>query len=219
MSGGGGGAIGALHGAYVHGRRVRVLADWLARLLPRGASVLDVGCGDGLLASAVQQRRPDLRILGIDVLVRDQTHVPVQPFDGAHIPMPDGGVDVVMFVDVLHHTDDPMVLLREAGRVARTHVVIKDHTADGFLARPTLRFMDRVGNARHGVALPYNYWTRRQWDAAFSELGWETEAMERRLGLYPFLASWLFGRGLHFVGSFRVTNDPGKRAKAQAIVA
>jgi SAM-dependent methyltransferase len=221
-SGGGGragGAIGALHGAYVHGRRVRVLASWLTRLLPRDASVLDVGCGDGLLASLIQRERPDLRIVGIDVLVRQHTHVPVQPFDGAHIPLPDGGVDVVTFVDVLHHTLDPMVLLREADRVARTHVVIKDHTANGVLARPTLRFMDRVGNARHGVALPYNYWTRRQWDAAFTELGWEVEAMERALGLYPVPANWLFGRGLHFIGSFRVSDHPEKRAKAQAMVA
>ena len=215
----GGSAIGALHGAYVHGRRVRVLASWLTRLLPRDASVLDVGCGDGLIASLVQRERPDLRIVGIDVLVRERTHVPVQPFDGAQMPLPDGGVDVVMFVDVLHHTLDPMVLLREADRVARTHVVIKDHTADGFLARPTLRFMDRVGNARHGVALPYNYWTRAQWDAAFAELRWESEAMERALGLYPVPANWLFGRGLHFIGSFRVSEHPDKRAKAQAMVA
>ena len=216
---GGGGAIGALHGAYVHGRRVRVLASWLTRLLPRDASVLDVGCGDGLLASLVQRDRPDLRIVGIDVLVRRLTHVPVRPFDGAHIPLPDGGVDAVTFVDVLHHTLDPMVLLREAGRVARTHVVIKDHTANGLLARPTLRFMDRVGNARHGVALPYNYWTRAQWDAAFAELGWEPEAIERALGLYPVPANWLFGRGLHFIGSYRVSDHPDKRAKAQAMVA
>jgi 2-polyprenyl-3-methyl-5-hydroxy-6-metoxy-1,4-benzoquinol methylase len=33
--------------------------------------------------------------------------------------------DVVMFVDVLHHTKDPMVLLREARRVARRAIVVK----------------------------------------------------------------------------------------------
>ena len=55
-----------------------------------------------------------------------------------------------MFVDVLHHTDDPMVLLREAGRVASGFVLIKDHTQNGILAGRRLRFMDWVGNARHG---------------------------------------------------------------------
>ncbi len=205
----GGGTIGALHGAYVHGRRVRVLASWLARLLPRDASVLDVGCGDGLLASVVQRSRPDLRIEGIDVLVRAETHLPVKPFDGTRIPLPDASVDVVTFVDVLHHTVDPMVLLREASRVARSQVVIKDHTAHGFLARPTLRFMDYVGNARHGVALPYNYWTRRQWDDAFAELRWHARTMERALGLYPAPANWVFGRGLHFIAALGVPRRNG----------
>ena len=213
------GAVGALHGAYVHGRRVRVLADWLARLLPRDASVLDVGCGDGLLASVVKRERPDLNIAGIDVLVREGTHVAVMPFDGANMPFPDDSIDAITFVDVLHHTIDPTILLREAHRVARTHVIIKDHTADGWLARPTLRVMDWVGNARHGVALPYNYWTRARWDSAIAELGWEVEAMERALGLYPVPANWLFGRGLHFIGSFRIPEHPDKRAKAQAMVA
>ena len=57
----------------------------------------------------------------------------------------------------------PRQLLREAVRVARRGLLIKDHTLTGFLAGPTLRLMDRVGNQRHGVALPYNYWTQQQW--------------------------------------------------------
>ena len=76
-----------------------------------------------------------------------------------------------MLVDVLHQTDDPMNLLREAVRVARQAIVIKDHLLQGAFAYPTLRFMDWVGNARHGVALPYNYWTPAEWHGAFDKLG------------------------------------------------
>ena len=112
--------IGAAHANLVFGRRVRVLASQLANLLPENATVLDVGCGDGTLDSLILRSRPDLSINGIDILVRPQTHIPVVPFDGTTIPYPDGAFDVVMFVDVLHHTEDPMVLLGEAKRVART---------------------------------------------------------------------------------------------------
>ena len=80
-------------------------------------------------------------------------------------------MDVVLFVDVLHHTVDPMVLLREARRVMRRAIVIKDHSCDDFLAGPTLRFMDRIGNARHGAASPCNYWTSERWDRAIQDLG------------------------------------------------
>jgi ubiquinone/menaquinone biosynthesis C-methylase UbiE len=79
------------------------------------------------------------------VLVWPHTKIPVTAFDGEHLPFPDKSVDVVMFVYVLHHTNDPEVLLREAQRVALKAVVLKDHTRNGLLAYTTLRFMDWVG--------------------------------------------------------------------------
>jgi hypothetical protein len=92
-----------------------------------------------------------------------------------------------------------MVLLREAARVARRAIVIKDHTLTGFLAGPTLRFMDWIGNARHGVELPYNYWTLKRWKAAFTELGVAVDVWITDVGLYPWPADLAFGRSLHFI--------------------
>lgn len=198
------GALERAHDAYTYDRRVDRLAAHLAPLLPDGADVLDVGCGDGMLAGLVAERRPDLSITGIDVLVRPHTEVTVESFDGSRIPRGDNSVDAIMFVDVLHHTDDPMVLLREARRVARHGIVVKDHTRSGLLAGATLRFMDRVGNARHGVALPYNYWTKPQWSQALSALGLEVEAWKTDLRIYPAPADWIFGRSLHFVARLAV---------------
>jgi SAM-dependent methyltransferase len=193
------GVLDTIHGGYVLQRRVRVLSGHLAQLIPPSASVLDVGCGDGLIARLIGEKRPDLHLEGIDVLVRPQTHVPVQEFDGRTIPRATGSVDVVTFVDVLHHTEDPLVLLREALRVASRAVIIKDHCRDGLAAGPVLRFMDWVGNARHGVVLPYNYWPERRWTKAFQTLGMKVIERRGRLGLYPWPASWVFERKLHFI--------------------
>lgn len=188
-----------VHARYVLDRRVSILRDHLAPLLPEGGRILDVGAGDGRLAAALAAARPDITIEGIDPLVRPGTLVPVREFDGRRIPFDDGSVDAAILVDVIHHADDGERLLREAVRVARHAVVIKDHLRDGFLAEPTLRFMDRVGNARHGVALPYHYRSEAEWRALFRAIGVRPATWETRLGLYPWPASWLFDRGLHVI--------------------
>lgn len=200
--------IAQVHGGYVHGRRVSVLAHHIANLLPDQAHILDVGCGDGKLAALITELRPDVRIEGVDVLIREGTSFPVHHFDGNTLPFGDQSFDVVMFVDVLHHTDDPNVLLTEAARVTRNRVVIKDHCRDGLLAGPTLRFMDYVGNARYGVALPYNYWPLARWQAAWTKLGLKPAVWVDELGLYPVWANWIFGRKLHFVTALEIAQRP-----------
>ena len=188
-----------IHERYSYNRRIKTLSDHLAEVIPQGARTLDVGCGDGQVAHLIMQKRPDVEIKGIDILVRPHTKIPVAEFDGQVIPYNKADFDVVMFNDVLHHTNDPMILLREGVRVASKALVLKDHTCDGVLAGPTLKFMDRVGNARHGVVLPCNYWPEYRWLNTFEILGLSIRSWKSDLKLYPRWADWVFGRSLHFV--------------------
>jgi SAM-dependent methyltransferase len=188
-----------VHETRVRGRRVDRLVAHVAPLLPADGRVLDVGCGDGRIARALLQLRGDVSLRGLDVLVRPETAIPVARFDGRTFPYDAGAFDAVLFVDVLHHAEDGLALLREAARVASRAVILKDHCADGLLAVPTLRFMDEIGNRRHGVASPGNYWPEARWRAAFDALGLVVETWLPRLRLYPWPASLVFDRRLHFV--------------------
>ena len=191
--------IDHFHSRTVLSRRVRVIARHLAAVAPREAEILDVGCGDGQVAKLLLGQRPDLKLSGCDVLRREHTAIPVDLFDGTTLPQAEGTKDAVMLIDVLHHTADPLGLLREAVRVSRCWIIIKDHTREGLAARGTLRFMDWVGNDRFGGALPYHYWTEAQWQAAFAELNLKPVRADTALGLYPWWANWIFGRRLHFL--------------------
>jgi SAM-dependent methyltransferase len=197
-----------IHEVYIRRRRARVLSQRIAQVLPPQASVLDVGCGDGHLASLIQQRLPGVRIQGVDVLLRDRPCIPVKCFDGRRLPYPHGSFDVVMFNDVLHHADDPHILLQEAVRVARQAIVIKDHLLEGILAGCTLRLMDRAGNRRFSVRLAYNYWRQSQWIEAFEALGTTLDCWNDRVNLYAWPLTIFFDRHLHFVARLMIHRGP-----------
>jgi SAM-dependent methyltransferase len=196
--------LDSLHDHIVLQRRVQRLAEHLSDFIPLNVSVLDVGSGDGKLASLLMRMRPDLSIQAMDVAVRTQTSIPIRQFDGETLPYPASSFDIVLFVDVLHHTVDPLVLLREAVRVARKSLILKDHVLEGRLAGTRLRFMDYVGNARHGVALPFNYWTAQQWQHAERLLSLTKARELRQLELYPWPADYIFGSRLHFIARYDV---------------
>ncbi len=192
-------SIGQIHETLVFNRRVQVLVNQIGALLPDDAQMLDVGTGDGQIAKMIGERGKGITVTGIDIMKRGTIHIPVTLFDGTTIPMDDNSVDVVTFVDVLHHTDDPQILISEAARVARKAVIIKDHLSENGLDHLTLRAMDWVGNAPHGVVLPYNYAPRRDWNRWFDTAGLATDVFETKVPLYTAPLSWVFGRKLHFI--------------------
>lgn len=193
-----------LHNRFVFNKRATILAARLSELLPANSTILDIGCGDGTIDHQIMLGRPDVSITGIDLFVRPSARIPVKVFDGKHVPYRDASFDVALFIDVLHHTENPGLLLYQAKRISKKAIVIKDHFREGFLSGATLRLMDWFGNAPHGVALPYNYWSREEWIATFRSLSLEPDKMICRLGLYPPPASLIFERGLHFIARLPV---------------
>ena len=196
--------LGKVHGRAVHKRRIAVLAARLASMLAPGSKVLDVGCGDGRIGALLGDTVPHLEVQGAERLPRAGCAIPCQVFDGVHLPFADRSADCCMFVDVLHHTLDPLPILREACRVSSQFILIKDHVAEGPFDRATLRFMDWMGNAPHGVPMTYNYLSQSQWKSLYGELDLTLVRTDRAIPLYPFPFSRIFGRNLHFISLLKI---------------
>ncbi len=195
------------HSYFIHTRRVRVLCEVLEKLIPDRASVIDIGCGDGLLVEAILEKRPDLCIQGIDVLARPSAAIPVKKFDGLHLPCEDNSIDVAMFIDVLHHCDDPINLLLDAKRVTRMAILIKDHVSTGSFADFRLSIMDKVGNARHGVSLQCRYFSEVEWLDIFNRMDSNITHLDSNFRLYLPPLEWIFGGKLHFIAMLQSGSD------------
>jgi SAM-dependent methyltransferase len=140
------------YGAWVEGVDVELLEELLAPLGP-GARVLDVGCGTGWLAARLAQR--GWRVTGLDpsaaMLERAAARLPVVRGDGLRLPFADGAFDAVCVTAVLDFVDDPVALLREARRVARTRVAVLALARDSWLAWRR-RWQGRRGHAIFSAA-------------------------------------------------------------------
>ena len=74
-----------------------------------------------------------------------------------------------------------MILLSDARRVRCKALIVKDHISQSVVDYGTLHFMGWLDNSRHCVALPFNYWTLRQWQNASAALGLKTTTYTRDL--------------------------------------
>ena len=101
----------------------------IARLVPQGARVLDLGCGDGALLDLLQRTRgctgygveyADANVLacvrrGVNVLQLNLE-------DGLAI-FEDNSFDVVLQIDTLQHLRNAETMLRETARIGRAGIV------------------------------------------------------------------------------------------------
>jgi len=185
-------SVGRLHRRFVKPRQSKCIVDFLAELLPRQGRVLDVGCGTGKISRLLAERNPNLVVEGIDILAQLKAEIEVKVFDGANIPFGDGVFDAVILVDVLHHTDNHAHLLREAFRVCKGPVIIKDHICSGRFDFLILAFMDWVANRPLRIRSIHRYLSKEQWTQLFEEVGIEELQTTMVKGLYPFPFSVVF---------------------------
>lgn len=188
------------HKYFIYDRRMSQLHNHILDIIDNFniSQILDIGAGDGKIDSLIMNDS-NVKITGIDVLVRNDTYIPVEKYDGYHINKPDNSVPTTMMIDVLHHTEKPELVLKEAVRVSKKYIIIKDHLLHGRISYAKLKAMDYVGNKHYGVDLPYNYMRSQVWAKMIKDNNLKLVYLKKDLNLYKGICHFLFDSNLHFI--------------------
>ena len=158
-----------LNERFISPIRWKYLVKHLSPYLNDSSEILDVGAGDGGLANELLKKIGRVRITGVDVYLQKKSYIKIKKYDGKTLPFHDNSYDTVMIVDVLHHDKNPEQILKEAKRVSKKYILIKDHFWKNKIDFALLKWTDYLGNASYGVNLPYNYLTINSWEKLFSK--------------------------------------------------
>lgn len=134
------------------------------------STVLDLGASDGRLSYEISKQFPNIKFEGVDTYVQPNTYIPIKRYDGVKLPYKDDSFDLVLIVDVIHHSNNPQELIKEAKRVTKKHILIKDHYYNNKFDYLLLKYSDYIGNKPYSIELPYNFLKKQQWLNIFNKL-------------------------------------------------
>jgi len=107
------------------------LDELWAQAAPR--SILDVGCGEGVLTAEWAERLGDGRIVGIDLddpklraewERRSRPNLEFRVEEATSLSFADGEFDMACAIEVLEHVPEPEATLAEMARVASRHLLV-----------------------------------------------------------------------------------------------
>jgi 2-polyprenyl-3-methyl-5-hydroxy-6-metoxy-1,4-benzoquinol methylase len=161
-------------------RLMRAFEQSLDELLDRAApsSLLDVGCGEGVLVHRWATRLPAARLVGIDLeeesiqdgwAQRRAPNLEYRVMEAASLPFADGEFELASAIEVLEHLPDPEHTVGEMARCARGHLLVS-------VPREPLWRMLNMARGAYWSSLGntpghLNHWSRRSFVELLSRHG------------------------------------------------
>lgn len=147
--------------------RAKASVEHFAQYLRDGESIVDIGAGLCDITQLLRQKGHAVTPLDVQDFSMFTDIKPVV-YSGERLPFADKSFDTALILTVLHHTPEPVAVLREARRVARRIIIIEDVFYNAPHKYATF-FMDSLLNLELW-GHPHSNKTDQAWRALFTRL-------------------------------------------------
>jgi 2-polyprenyl-3-methyl-5-hydroxy-6-metoxy-1,4-benzoquinol methylase len=159
----------------------RTLDELFAKADPQ--SLLDVGCGEGVLVHEWAGRIAPRRVVGIDLeepsiqagwAQRPAPNLEYRIMKAESMPFADDEFDIATAIEVLEHVPDPAHTVAEMARVAKRHLIVSVPREPLWRGLNMARgaYLKQLGNTPGHL----NHWSKRSFVALLSQHGTVVEA-------------------------------------------
>jgi len=145
--------------------------------------LIDIGSGNGMITHTLRQKGFSCTPMDVaDLSILPDVEVVV--YDGLNMPFEDQHFDTALLLTVLHHTPDPIPVLKETARIAKKIVIIED-VYKNIIQQYMTYGMDTLVNLGHS-SMTYQNKSDQEWKQAFKELGFSLEQESSQSILFFF---------------------------------
>jgi len=143
--------------------RPKILHDRINPYMSGSTSLLHIRCGNGRVAETFASSQ---HVQLVDTIDRNETSLPLATYDGTILPFDNKSFDTSLLINVLSHSKTPIDSLREAIRVTRNRLIVKETVYFNEPQRCFSEFMDWfytcvVGDS--SAAQHCNFKTHKDW--------------------------------------------------------
>lgn len=171
-------------------RRAILITEQIRKFIV-GDSIVDIGCGDGLVAWLLRNTTKKLVLVDVDFYLDPRVSLPFYQYkSGKPLPIKET-FDTSLLLTVLHHATNPINLLKQVHKITLSRLIIIEsvigvkrsknspksylYNLDINRQRKYATFIDWLYNRvlHKEVPVPYNYLTPQSWQKIYENYGWK----------------------------------------------
>ena len=157
--------------------RVKKIVHSFSEVITKKDTVIDIGAGNCKISEYLHSSI-GCKVIPIDIKNYSKTNLSPITYNGKRIPFKDKTFDYSLLIFVLHHTKQPLHILKEASRVSRKGIIVIENDIRNSLKMIITKMIDSIPYYVYGVPKCRHTNSKEEWLQVFKSLSSDLQIIE-----------------------------------------